>query len=461
MSSLTQFTGFRDIPLTPTYSEPAFCVSGYGQQPIWMYNQSNQMTNYYDWAGGEMVTTGSYFNSNWSSSVSTNSTWTVAGTTLASMHGHLFTSATPTVDCGSIAAGGAYLNGNNQNSGTYYGSLNSVSTGVWVNKTKRDNLCIQRVNNGTNYGSYLYSTQISTYGYGAYFCPITSTRSMTGSSAEGIANGYNTTRSYGTVGYNETTKMWVIGANAAGGSGDTFYVYKNINPPTVANCNNGSFWSQFNHGTKITVTFNFPSVNETLDYQHFKLIPLDNGNIAMIYKNAQTSINYRLFVGNAGVDSTSWTMNPSDTATVSTTTSYHNSSFAQHDFLPVIVSNDGQYLCVFTQYYYYQAGICGFFIRVSDGSARIIYFSDSSYAYNPIAMQKNEFYVGYGVNADGGAGMQFFRYDPEYLFATTAANTDVSGLYSYIGVDLPYTSTQYPMVWTQPSYLPNFIRGVF
>lgn len=454
MSNLAQFVGYRDIPLIPDFDEPAFCTSGYGQNPIFIYNHNCQMIQYGNWPGGEMSTT-TYFNQNWNSPPSSNSSFSYAGTALAGPHGHLFASSV--MQMSTNANQSVYLGSVHSGSGTYYGAMNSQSTGVWVNKTKRDNLCIQRVNSG--YTSYNYATQISTVGFGALFNPITSTRAFSGV-GPGVANGYNTSESYGLIGYNELTKMWVVAGTAAAGS-NTLYVYKNVNAPTLANSNNQTFWNQFNHSTKISVPFTFTTYNDSRDYQHYKLIPLDDGNIALISKYAQNDIRYTLFTGNNGVDSTSWTYNTTPLATISTTTSYHNSNNTQMDALPAMVSYDGRYVVVFTQYYYYYSGLCAFVIRVSDGQARKINIADTTYAYNPVFVQANTLLVGYGVNADGAAGMTLYNYDLDYIFATTSNYADVTVSQTTTKVELPYTTTQYPMIWSAQSYLPNFIRGVF
>lgn len=457
MSNLSQFAGYREVPLIPDFDEPGFATSGYGQNPIWLYNQSAQMQGYYNWPDSEHPSS-SYFNASWNSAPGSSGSWTYAGTTLCGPHGHLYTSITPPVNTN--ARNTLYLNASRSIASTYYGVLNSQATGIWVNKTKRDNLCIQRANNPNDYGSYLSRTQISMLGYGAYFAPITSTMAFSGYGS-GVANGYDATKSYGCIGYNETTKMFVVTGSAASSTGCTLFVYKNTNAPTLANTNDQTFWNQFNHSTKITINFTFPTYNDTHDYQHYKLIPLDNGNIALIAKIAHSYIGYWLFTGNNGVNSTSWTLNASPVWTVSTTTSYHDSNFTSFDFLPATVSPDGKYVFVWTQYYYYQSGICGFAIRVSDGKALKLAFTSSSYPMSPVLLQQNTILVGYGANADGGQGMYMLSNSLGVLFDTLGDGGDMSGYLSDLGVDLPYTSTQYPMIWQQVSYLPNFIRGVF
>ena len=458
MSNLTQFSGFREIPLTPGYDESAYCTTGYGQQAVMLYNQNSLTTGFYQWPSSEFGSS-SYFSANWSSTPSSTSGWNYSGTTLTGMHGHFYCSLNPTIDTNSSNT--VYLTPCIQNTGRFYGVLNSQASGVWMNKTKRDNLCIQRANNPSDYGNNLSRTQISTVGFGAYFAPITSTLAFSGYGS-GVANGYNTTRSYGCIGYNELTKMWVVTGNAVTGAGHTIFVYKNINAPTLANTNDQTFWSQFNHGTKITITFTFPTLSDTHDYQHYKLVPLDNGNIAMIVKHAGTNIGYYLFTGNAGVNSTSWTFNSSPIFTINTTTSYHDSGWTTGDFLPNMMSPDGKYVFIWTQYYYYQTGICGFAIRVSDGNCLKIQWTDSSYAYSPVFIQQDTLVLGYGVNADSGRGQALFQYNLDELFAQYPTNgTDVTSATVEYNVEKTYTSTDYPMIWQQVSYLPNFIRGVF
>ncbi len=416
------------------------------------------MMSFPQWPGGEMETS-SYFNQNWNSQPSSNNGWQYAGTTLTGMHGHMFTNAT--ISSETLTASSMSITGVNQPSGSIYGCLNSQSTGIWVNKTKRDNLCIQRANNASDYSSYISTTQISTVGYGAFFTPISSTRDFSGY-GNGPTNGYNTTRSYGCVGYNETTKMWVIAANAANGAGATINVYKNINPPTLANTNDQTFWNQFNHSSKITITFTTPSVTATHDYQHYKLIPLDNGDIALVWKQEGTSIRYFMFVGNAGVNSTSWTFSGTALLTINTTTSYHDSDWVNHDFMPAMMSPDGKYVFVWTQYYYYQTGICGMAIRVSDGAVRYINFADSSDSYAPVFLRKNTLCLGYSVNADSGRGQSLYHYDLDNMFVRVATNYgNITNYKVEANIESQYTSTCYPMIWQQTNYLPNFIRGVF
>lgn len=458
MSNLSQFMGFREIPLIPDPNEPAFCTAGTGNPSvIYMYNHSCQYIGYINGASSEIATGYSWFSTNWSGQASSSAGWNYAGTTLASMHGHSYASAVPSIDTSTNYYSTAYYGTSGPNGGSFNGNCNSQITGVWVNKTKRDNLCLQRANAVTDYGSTFDTTQITTAGYGAIRCPITSTRAFNGVGA----NGYSTNRSYSLIGYNETTQMWVVGDLATSGA-SSLKVYKSVTPPTLANTNNQTFWDQFNHGTAITVNFTMPTVSDTHDYQHYKLFPLDNGNIAMVYKYASNSINYRLFVGNNGVNSTSWTMNGSNTSTVSTTTSYHDSNFTIVDALIAQVSYDGKYVFVYTQYYYYQSGICGFVIRVSDGQVRRIQYTDSGYCESVVMIQANKMAMNRSINTDGGAGNYLYEYDFEYLFSAYPTNdTDVTAVYNDARIDNPYTSTCYPMIWTTPSYLPNFIRGVF
>lgn len=456
MSNLSQFMGFREIPLIPDPNEPAFCTSGYSaSQNVFMYNHNSQFIGYFSPPSSEIGTGPGWFTTNWSSQISSSAGWNYAGTTLASMHGHSYVSMLPSVDTTTATYGAVYYG--NPGSNGFNGNCNSQITGVWVGKTKRDNLCLQRANAVNDYGSTFDTTQITTFGYGAIRCPITSTRAFNGVGA----NGYNTNRSYGLIGYNETTQMWVVGDIATSGA-SSLQVYKNITPPTLANTNNQTFWNQFNHSTDVVVNFTMPSVNDTRDYQQYKLFPLDNGDIAMVYKNSGSSLNYRLFVGNNGVNSTSWTMNGSNTSTVSTTTSYHDSNFTIIDPIIAQVSYDGKYVFVYTQYYYYQMGLVGFAIRVSDGQVRRIQQTDSSYSWTPVMIQANKMVICRSVNTDGGAGNYMYEYDFDYLFsAYPTDNTDVSSIYNDVRIDNPYTSTNYPMIWTTPSYLPNFIRGIF
>ena len=457
MTTLSQFSGFREIPLIPDPNEPAYFTTGYGQANPFLFNHNHQFVGIYSTNGGE-CTASTYPTQNWNSTPSSNSGWTYASTTFASMHGYSYITAMASVETGASYLGGMYYSYNWFNGGNFNGNCNSQITGVWVGKTKRDNLCIQRANSVDEYSTTFSTTQISTAGYGAIRCPITSTRAFNGVGS----NGYSNNRSYGVVGYNETTKMWVVGdVLPTSASAASLKVYKNVQAPTLANTNDQTLWDQFNHSAKINVPYTAPSMQATHDYQHFKVFPLDNGNIAMIYKYEGTSINYRLFVGNDGVNSTSWTLNGSNTASISTTTSYHDSQFTTQDSLIALTSYDGQYVFVFTQYYYYFSGICGFVIRVSDGQVRKITHTDTTYSYTPAMIQADKMVMCRSVNTDGGAGNYLYQYDFAKLFGENTDNTDVTSQYQDVRVDNPYTSTCYPMIWTAQSYLPNFVRGVF
>lgn len=456
MSNLAQFAGYWTPPLIPDASEPAYATSGYGQNNIYIYSHNHQFLGQAVWPTGEFASS-NYFNSNWNGQPSSNSNWTYAGTGFCSPHGHIHAHVVPQADTQDGHA--FYLtttSGDNPN--RYYGTITSQSTGVWVNKTKRDNLCILYTNNGSDYGSHVYEMAIATMGRGAWFNSITSTMAFCGVGS-GIANGYTNNRSYGLVGYNETTKMWVVIGDAQSGT-STMYVYKNINPPTLANTNDGTFWNQFNHSTKITVSFTFPSVSDTHDYQHYKIFPLDNGNIAFVYKYANNSIGYYIFTGNNGVDSTSWTFG-SLIDNAGTTTSYHDSNWTVQDALPVMVTYDGKYVLVFTQYYYYLSGACGFFIRVSDGARMKFQWTDSSEGGSFAPVGANTFLYGRGVNSDGGAGQYTYQYDLDYLFRRYSSGQDVTSVFNQLRIEEPYTSTNYGMIWPMISYTPNFIRGVF
>lgn len=458
MSNLTQFTGYREIPLIPEPSEPAYFVGSY-EQGTYLYSHNHQFTGMVFGASGEFSAGSVWYSNNYTGTPSSSSSWNYAGCSRAGIHGHFYTAPTPGLDTNFVYS---YYSPGNVTYGRLYGVTNSTTTGIWVNKTKRDNLCLQRGNNMSAYsnGAYLNRTCISQLGFGAFFAPISSTGDLTGATTQGTANGYGNNPSYGLIGYNEATKMLVTIGNTSSGS-TTMYVYKNVNPPTLANANNQTWFSQLNHGTKISVTFTFPSVSDTADYQHYKIFPLDNGNIAMVYKYANNSINYRLFIGNNGVNSTSWTMNGSNTATVGTTTSYHDSNFTEQDSLPFLVSYDGKYVFVWTQYYYYASGICGFIIRVSDGQVRTMQYADATYPYSPVMINANQMILSYGVNSDGNAGQVLYMYDFPYVFDVTANTTDVTGYRNNIAVNTYYTSTNYGMIWSAQSYLPNFIRGVF
>lgn len=456
MSDLAQYSGYWTPSLIPQAYEPAYATSGANQETIYVYSHNHQFLGTAVWPSGEFQTS-NYFNSNWSGQVSSNSSWTYASTSLCGPHGHLHTHVVPQID--SQDGHAFYLTpGYADNANRNFGSLTSQSTGVWVNKTKRDNLCFLYANNPSDYSAHLTRMAIGSMGRGAFYNPITSTLAFTGYGS-GAANGYTTARSYGLVGYNETTKMFVTIGNA-GSSTATMYVYKNIEPPTLANTNDGTYWDQFDHGSKITVTFSVPPANDTHDYQHYKIFPLDNGNIALVWKQAGTAIYYYRFTGNDGVNSTSWTF--ASVASLGTSTSYHDSQFTYFDYLPAQVSYDGRYVMVYTQYYYYGAGSIGYAIRVSDGSYRNINWQDTGPNGSWAPISENSFIYGYGQNSDGGQGQAVYQYNLDYLFARyTTEGQDITSYYLGTYCNTPYTSTNYGMIWPVISPIGQFIRGIF
>lgn len=457
MSNLAQFSGYWTPTLIPNSYEPAYATSGYGQNNVYIYSHNHQLLGQAVWPTSEFVNAGYVFNNNWNSTSDSNSGWQYAGTGYSTSHGHVNCHVVPqadTADGHAFYLTPCYGDSTNRN----YGSLTSQSTGVWVNKTKRDNLCLQYVNNGTSYGSHEWGMQIATMGRGAWQNPITRSLGFNGF-GQGLTNGYTAATSYGLVGYNETTKMFAVVGNATS-STCALYIYKNVSPPTLANANDATFWDQFDHTNRVAVSFSFPGVSDTADYQHYKIFPLDNGNIAMVYKYSSNNISYYLFTGNNGVNSTSYTFAGVDS--ISTTTSYHDSNFTNQDSLPAMVTFDGKYVVVFTQYYYYLSGVSAFFIRVSDGQYRKMTWTDSSYCGSFAPISGSSFLYGRGVNNDGGAGQYMYQYDMDFLFSRYPTNgTVVTSYYTQIRANTSYTSTCYGMIWPMISYTPNFIRGIY
>jgi len=84
------------------------------------------------------------------------------------------------------------------------------------------------------------------------------------------------------------------------------------------------------------------------------------------------------------------------------------------------VSNDGKYVVAFNSYYYYGAGIRSTFIRVSDGKVLFFDYSDTSYGYKVIPVQRNKFY--FGIQAYTGYSYNNMA-DMDYLFAQHADGT--------------------------------------
>lgn len=450
MSNLITFAGANyTTPLIPGAHEPAFCTASTSSN-IFIWNHSKQLIGQVSQATGEMSSSGTW-NSPWSSTPSSNSGWQYAGTSQAGPHGHHFLNMVSNFDTSMKAT--SYYTQNYQYSTNYLmGGINSRATGIWVNKTKRDNLCIQRVN---NQNSYIYRTQISTLGSGALMAPMISTGTMTGGTTTGVANGYNTTQTQGLVGYNETTQMWVVGQRVSSASMQVF-VYKNIPAPSMTTNLDDTYWANFNHSTKITVNFNIQSPSDAFDFSSWKIIPLDNGNIVIISKSAGSFLNYTLLTGNNGVNSTSWT--PSSIQNLSMTTSYNNSPW--QDNLPAFVTYDGKYVVIYTQYYYYFSGYIGYVIRVSDGKRLTISHSDTTYSYNTVMIGDNKMMISYGTNSDGGQGQYMYEYDINFIMEVYADGADATSYYVQTQIDNPSASTTYPMIWTVPSTIPRFNRGV-
>lgn len=450
-TNLTTFAGANyTVPLIPAAHEPAFCTAS-TSSVVYLWSQSKQFMGYFNVNSGEFYNS-STWNSSWSSTPSSSSSWNYAGTSQAGPHGHNFVSLTPSYDTncrGTVYYTQGYQIGTNYLLGAY----NQRTTALWVNKTKRDNLCIQRINGQV---SYLWRTQVSTLGYGALMSPMISSGNFTGGTATGLANGYNTNTSLGLTGYNETTQWWINGVVPASGTTCTLYLYKNIVAPSMTTNLDSTYWDQFDNGSKITITFTAPASAGSVDQQTFKVLPLDNGNIVIIHKVESSSINYILLTGNAGLNSTTWTQ--TTPATVSTTTSYQNT---WQENMPAFVTNDGKYVVVYTQYYYYFSGFCGFIIRVSDGSCRKINYTDTSYSMNAVMIGDNKMIVSYGTNSDGGTGQTLWEYDIGYLFdAYTTNYSDVTSYRSTTYIDNPSSSTCYPMIWTAQSLAPRFNKGV-
>ena len=448
-SNLTTFAGSNyTVPLIPASHEPAFCTAS-TSSGIHMWSHSKQFIGYFSSSSGEFQNS-SLWCSNYSSSPSSSSSWNMAGTSQAGPHGHNYVSVNPAFN--TVSQGGIYYSQGYQTGQNYFlGAYNQRSTAIWVNKTKRDNLCIQRANavEGMN------RTQVSTLGYGALMSPMLSTDKFTGGTAAGLANGYNTNFSLGLTGYNEKTKWWINGVAPSSGTSCTLYLYKGIDAPSQTTNLDSTYWDQFNNSTKITIPLTIVNGADTFDRTAWKVFPLDNGDIAVIHKYSSSQITYILLTGNNGLNSTTWTQ--SNAATVATTTSYQNT---WQENMPAFVTYDGKYVVVYTQYYYYMSGFCGFIIRVSDGSCRKINHADTSYSYNAVMIGDNKMIISYGTNSDG-SGQYLFEYDIGYLFDAYPTNyTDVTSYYITTRVDNPSASTCYPMIWTVPSILPRFNKGI-
>jgi hypothetical protein len=73
----------------------------------------------------------------------------------------------------------------------------------------------------------------------------------------------------------------------------------------------------------------------------------------------------------------------------------------------------------------------------------------------------NKMMISYGTNSDGGSGQSIFEYDIGYLMDRYATGTSVVSFYTQTQIDNPSSSTCYPMIWTMPSPVPTYNRGVF
>jgi hypothetical protein len=140
------------------------------------------------------------------------------------------------------------------------------------------------------------------------------------------------------------------------------------------------------------------------------------------------------------------------------TTSYNNSPW--QDNLPAFVTYDGKYVVIYTQYYYYYSGYIGYVIRVSDGKRLTISHSDATYSYNSVMIGDNKMMISYGTNSDGGSGQYMYEYDINFLMEVYADGADATSYYVQTQIDNPSASTTYPMIWTVPSTIPRFNRGV-
>lgn len=459
MSNFAQLlgTGYQ-VPLIPLPHEPAFCTFS-SSTSLFLFNHQKALIGEFGNGNGSEGRTGGTFNQNVATIPATNSPTGYAATGHVSMHGHVHAALQPGLLAQNTATNGIYTNYQYSHAGTTVSGVhNSRSTGVWANKTKRDNLCFQRYTalENTGGGFTMCNTQISRFGWGAISIPVSQSPLLTSPN-----NSFTTARNYGLIGYNETTK-WLVVADSNGTTTPTYYIYKNVSPPTYQNCLDDSFWSATNivHGSRITSTAGtLPSAGEAYDYQHFKIIPLDDGNIRVVYKCVSATLRTFLLTGNSGLTSTTWTKGSE--ATISLTTSYHSGNGHLFDALTHFTSYDGKYTVCITQYQGYCTGMAAYMIRHTDGKYFKINFADSSSAFTSTMIGASTWLVGVGTNTDG-TGLNVYQYNLQQIFDTGVAEaTDVSTYYSAGYVDVPAASTSYGGLWQVVSPIPAYIKGAY
>lgn len=452
MSSLALLSASNyPASLIPLAHEPAFAVYSTANS-VWVMNHHKVLIGEYHSAGD----ISNQFNASVATQLSTTTPAGYAFLGSCSMHGHAHLPLTPQVHGNHTSTGfGRFAPVNPSHNWVIMNGIhNSRSTGVWANKTKRDNLCLQRFENTGNVGYTFSGTQVAHVGWGAIDNPLTSSRMFSSGN-----NSFNANTSYGLIGYNETSKMLCVAGHAASGS-ITMYVYKNVAAPNYQTCMDGTFWSASNivHGSRITVSFSI-TVADILDYQHFKIIPLDDGNIRIVNKHQGNSIRTFLLTGNSGLTSTSWTKGAE--ATQATTTSYHDSASTSHDALTHLTTYDGKYTVCMTPYYYYGCGMSAIVVRHSDGKYYKIGHTNTSTGFTASMIGANTFLVCHGTNFDGGAAAGLYEYNLGMIYGTaTAEATDITTYYITGVADSPTASTSYGGIFPVVSTVPIQVKGI-
>ena len=104
-----------------------------------------------------------------------------------------------------------------------------------------------------------------------------------------------------------------------------------------------------------------------------------------------------------------------------------------------ITSNDGKYVIMIHNYYYYGAGVVGVLIRVSDGAMLNFHENNTTHGYNFIAIKGNQFM--FNRSHTSGDYSKYFI-DAEFMFSRHTDMTDITSFmfsttdhqeYSYTG----------------------------
>jgi hypothetical protein len=96
---------------------------------------------------------------------------------------------------------------------------------------------------------------------------------------------------------------------------------------------------------------------------------------------------------------------------------------ADYSGFTTVTSNDGKYVMMFGSYYYYQSGIIGVIVRVSDGAMLNYHYNDTARGINVMANKHDKFFL---MRSQSSNATSSFVIDCPYMFAKHADGTDVS-----------------------------------